>query len=51
MNRAQLGWYLSGYTDGEGSFIISFSPREKLKVGIEVRPSFAVAQRKDRFVK
>jgi len=48
MNNKNLSWYLSGYTDGEGSFIISFSPRKKLKVGVEVRPSFAVAQRKDR---
>jgi len=48
MNKKQLSWYLSGYTDGEGSYIVSFSPRKKLKVGVEVRPSFAVAQRKDR---
>ena len=48
MNNKQLSWYLSGYTDGEGSFIISFSPRKKLNVGVEVRPSFAVAQREDR---
>ena len=47
MNNKQLSWYLSGYTDGEGSFII-FSPRKKLNIGVEVRPSFAVAQRKDR---
>ncbi len=48
LNRQQLSWYLSGYTDGEGSFIISLSPRKKLKIGVEVRPSFAVAQRNDR---
>ena len=40
--------YISGYVDGEGSFLISFSPREKLKSGLEVRPSFSVSQRSDR---
>ena len=40
--------YISGYVDGEGSFLISFSPREKLSRGIEVRPSFSVSQREDR---
>ncbi len=48
MDKTQLSWYLSGYTDGEGSFMVCFSPRKKLKVGVEVRPSFAVAQRKDK---
>jgi hypothetical protein len=41
-------YYVSGYVDGEGSFLISFSPRKKLKSGLEVRPSFSVSQRKDR---
>ncbi|MBI3397493.1 LAGLIDADG family homing endonuclease [Candidatus Woesebacteria bacterium] len=40
--------YISGYVDGEGSFLVSFSPREKLSTGLEVRPSFSVSQRKDR---
>ena len=39
-------WYISGFVDGEGSFFVSFSLREKLKIGVEVRPSFAVAQHK-----
>ena len=40
--------YLSGYADGEGSFCVSFSPRQKLKTSIEVRPSFSVSQNGDR---
>ncbi len=40
--------YISGYVDGEGSFLISFSPRKKFKTGLEVRPSFSVSQGKDR---
>src|SRR3989338_9140064 len=40
--------YISGFVDGEGSFLVSFSPRPKLKTGIEVRPSFSVSQRADR---
>ena len=43
-----IGLYLSGYADGEGSFCVSFSPRPKLKVHIEVRPSFSVSQNGDR---
>jgi hypothetical protein len=40
--------YISGYVDGEGCFTISFSPRRKLRVGWEVRPSFSVSQNADR---
>lgn len=43
-----IGLYLSGYADGEGSFCVSFSPRPKLKTRIEVRPSFSVSQNGDR---
>ncbi|KKU31913.1 MAG: LAGLIDADG homing endonuclease [Candidatus Amesbacteria bacterium GW2011_GWB1_47_19] len=41
-------WYLSGYADGEGSFCVSFSPRNKLRSKLEVRPSFSVSQNADR---
>ena len=40
--------YISGYVDGEGCFTVSFSPRTKLRVGWEVRPSFSVSQNADR---
>src|SRR6266540_1443392 len=40
--------YISGYVDGEGCFTVSFSPRRKLRVGWEVRPSFSVSQNADR---
>ena len=41
--------YISGYSDGEGCFCISFSYRPKnIKVGWEVKPSFAVGQNFDR---
>ena len=40
--------YISGYVDGEGCFTVSFSPRSKLRVGWEVRPSFSVSQNADR---
>ena len=36
--------YITGFTDGEGCFSISFSKREKMKLGIEIRPSFSVSQ-------
>ena len=40
--------YISGFIDGEGSFLVSFSPREKLSTGLEIRPSFSASQREDR---
>ncbi len=40
--------YISGYTDGEGCFSVSFLKREKLTIGIETRPSFSVSQNADR---
>jgi hypothetical protein len=40
--------YLSGYFDGEGCFTVSISPRAKLRVGWEVRPSVSVSQNEDR---
>ena len=43
-----LSAYISGYVDGEGCFTVSISPRAKLRVGWEVRPSFSVSQNGDR---
>lgn len=40
----EFNWYITGFVDGEGCFSISFSKRAKLKTGIEVRPSFCLAQ-------
>jgi hypothetical protein len=40
--------YLSGYMDGEGCFTVSISPRPKLLMGWEVRPSVSVSQNRDR---
>ena len=37
-------WYVTGLVEGEGSFVVSFSLRRKLKVGIETRPSFSISQ-------
>ena len=39
-------WYITGFTDGEGCFSISFNRRAKLKTGIEIRPSFSIGQNK-----
>jgi LAGLIDADG endonuclease len=40
--------YISGYVDGEGCFTVSISPRPRLSVGWEVRPSISVSQNGDR---
>ena len=42
----ELGSYITGFVDGEGSFLVSFSKRERMNIGIEVRPSFTVSQNK-----
>jgi LAGLIDADG endonuclease len=47
-SREFLSAYISGYTDGEGCFTVSISPRAKLLAGWEVRPSFSVSQNRDR---
>jgi hypothetical protein len=44
----EIANYISGYVDGEGCFSISFSKREKLNMGWEVKPSFSVGQNFDR---
>ena len=36
-------WFVSGLTEGEGCFCISFAVRSKLRTGLEVRPSFALS--------
>jgi hypothetical protein len=38
--------YITGFTDGEGTFSVSFNFRAKLKTKIEVRPSFSISQHK-----
>ncbi len=40
--------YISGYVDGEGCFTVSFSRREKMNMGWEVKPSFSVSQNEER---
>ena len=40
----EIASYITGFIDGEGSFLVSFSVRPKLKIGIEARPSFSVSQ-------
>jgi LAGLIDADG endonuclease len=47
-SREFLSAYISGYVDGEGCFTVSISPRAKLVVGWEVRPSLSISQNGDR---
>ncbi len=42
----EMASYITGLVDGEGSFMVSFSKRDKLKTGVEVRPAFSVSQHK-----
>ena len=36
-------WYVSGLTEGEGCFCVSFAVRAKLRTGLEARPSFSLS--------
>ena len=36
-------WFVTGLTDGEGCFCVSFAVRSKLRTGLEVRPSFSLS--------
>ena len=40
----EIASYITGFVDGEGSFLVSFSKREKMILHLEVRPSFTVSQ-------
>jgi len=47
-NVRNLNEYISGFSDGEGCFSVSFSKRDKFLIGWETKPSFCVAQNHDR---
>jgi hypothetical protein len=36
-------WFVTGLTEGEGCFCVSFTLRPTLRMGLEVRPSFALS--------
>jgi hypothetical protein len=36
-------WYVTGLADGEGCFCVSLAIRAKLRLGLEVRPSFSLS--------
>ncbi len=38
--------YITGFTDGEGTFSVSFCYRTKFRTNVEVRPSFSISQHK-----
>ena len=41
----EIGWYLAGFVDGEGSFNVSFRPRPDYKVPWKVSLCFNISQR------
>ena len=46
---AEIGYYLAGFSDGEGSFNVSFRPRQDYSIPWKVSLSFNVSQ-KDRVI-
>ena len=45
----RIGWYLAGFTDGEGSFNVSFRPRGDYRMPWKVSLCFNISQ-KDRVI-
>ena len=41
----EIGWYLAGFVDGEGSFNVSFRPRRDYKMPWKVSLCFNISQR------
>ena len=41
-------FYITGFTDGEGCFSLSFRKVSRLKMGVEVRPTFSISQKKSK---
>jgi len=48
MKQRDINEYISGFSDGEGCFSVSFSKRDKFLIGWETKPSFCTAQNHDR---
>ena len=44
MTSTEFSWYITGFVDGEGCFSIGIVKREKMRTGLEIRPSFSVGQ-------
>ena len=42
---SEIGWYLAGFADGEGSFNVSFRPRPDYPVPWKVSLCFNISQR------
>ncbi len=49
MNDSLNPWYITGIVEGEGSFCVSFTLKERLSVKIETRPSFSITLTKKDF--
>ncbi len=47
--KAEIGYYLAGFADGEGSFNVSFRPRQDYKLPWKVSLCFNISQ-KDRVI-
>ena len=45
-----LGYYISGFVDGEGSFHVAVQKSKNVKLGIQVMPEFHVSQNANRTV-
>ena len=41
----EIGWYMAGFTDGEGSFNVSFRPRPDYKMPWKISLCFNISQR------
>jgi len=46
INKKLNHFFVTGFTEGEGSFYVAIYSRQKNKIGWEVRPSFSLSQNK-----
>ncbi len=43
--QTELGFYIAGFADRDGSFNVSFRKRDDYRLGWKINPSFSIAQR------
>jgi hypothetical protein len=44
----EIGWYISGFVDGEGCFSVTIQKSNNVKLGIQIIPEFHVSQHQNR---
>jgi len=51
LSSSDIGWYIAGFTDGEGSFNISFRKRKDYKFPWKVSACFNISQKEEKILR